>query len=222
MLKKLLVAAVVLIIVVAGGLYLIKDDAAKLVRIEIEAQGSRALGAAVRVREAAILGEGAEATLKLAGVTIANPTGVEGDPAIAMREVWIRFEARATRPTDRFLVREIIADGVTVRFVGDTNSNNLEQLHRNAIAAARRRGPDGPRLQIDLFNTRSGELRITHRALSEPITGVLPPVGTSSIGRRENAATAAEATQRLLGAIVAEATRSVASEVQAALARRPR
>lgn len=211
-----------LIAVVAAGLYLIKDNAAKLVRVEIEAQGSRALGVAVRVREAAILGEGPEPTLKLAGMTIANPAGYREGTAIAIRELWIRYDARPGRAPDRIVVREIVADGVAVQFVGETGANNLEQLQRNAIDSSRRRDPDGPKLQIDLFSARPGTLAITHRAVPTPIDASLPPVGTSAIGRRETPASAAEAAQRLLGAIVAEAGRSTASAVQAALSRRPR
>ena len=49
MIKKLLVAGIVLLTVSAVGLYLVFMNLPKLVKVEIEQQGSKALGVSVRV-----------------------------------------------------------------------------------------------------------------------------------------------------------------------------
>ena len=225
MFKKLLVAAIVLVTVVVAGLYLVLGNLPKIVRSEIEAQGSRALGVAVRVRDAEKQGDDPEPMIKLTGVTIANPSGFVGDVAIAIQDVWIRYDARPNQPAGRIVVREVIAAGVVVNYVGETGANNLETLQRNAIAAARdgakRREQETPKLVVDSFSSRGGKLNITHKAVATSMNVTMPPVGTGSIGRRENGAVAADVAQRLLGAIVAEAMRSTVAEVQNALAGRP-
>lgn len=215
-----------LVAVVAGGLYLLRNNLPKIVRAEIESQGSRVLGVSVRVRDAELLGEAPEPMIKLNGLTIGNPSGFSGDPAVAIQEVWIRYDARPDRRADRVVVREVVAAGVVVTFIGETGANNLEVLQRAAIAAARdgarRREQESPRFVVDGFSTRPGQLQIRHRAIPNAITAAMPPVGAGGIGRREDGAVAAEVAQRLLGAIVAEATRATIAEVQAALAARPR
>lgn len=225
MFTKLLVAFVVLVSVVVGGLYLVLGNLPKVVRSEIEAQGSRALGVAVRIRDAQKQGEDPEPMIKLTGVTIANPSGFVGDVAIAIQDVWIRYDSRPNQPAGRITVREVIADGIVVNYVGETGANNLETLQRNAIATARdgakRREQETPKLFVDSFSSRAGKLNVTHKAVTTALNVAMPPVGTGSIGRRENGAVAAEVAQRLLGAIVAEATRSTVAEVQNALASRP-
>ena len=227
MIKKLLVAGLVLLTVSAVGLYLVFMNLPKLVKVEIEQQGSKALGVSLRIGTAELTTQSPDSMLKLTKLTIANPAGFSDASAITIAELAIRYDTNNS-DAKKIIVREIVATGVVVVYEGRTRDSNLEILQRNAQAEARTRAPgraaETPKLFLDAFLTQPGRLTVAHEVLpaGPPLVAVMPPVGTGGIGRRENGAIAPELAQRLVGVIATEAIRVGIGEVQKALNQRSR
>ncbi len=226
MIKKLLVAGIVLLTVSAVGLYLVFMNLPKLVKVEIEQQGSKALGVSVRVAGAKLSEQTTDSILTLTQLTIANPPGFSDAMAITIAELSIRYDTKGS-DAKKITVREILAAGVTVAYEGRSRDSNLEILQRNAVAESRaragKRAAETPKLFLDVFSTEPGRLTVAHEVLAgPPLVTAMPAVGTGGIGRRENGAIAPEFAQRLISVLATEAIRVGIAEVQKTLNQRAR
>lgn len=226
MIKKLLVAGIVLLTVSAVGLYLAFTNLPKLVKVEIEQQGSRTLGVSVRIGGVELTAQSPDSILRLTRLTIANPPGFSDAAAIAIAELSIRYDTKGS-DAKKIVVREILASGVTVAYEGRARDSNLEILQRNALAEIRARAPgraaELPKLFLDSFSTEIGQLTVAHEVLpGTRLAAVMPSVSGGGIGRRENGAIAPEFAQRLVSVLATEAIRSGIAEVQKALNQRAR
>ncbi len=226
MIKKFLVAGIVLLTVSAVGLYLVFINLPKLVRVEIEQQGTKALGVRVSVGGARLADQAPDSILTLTSLAIANPPGFSNTPAITIAELAIRYDTKGS-DAKKIVVREILAAGVVVAYEGRSRDSNLEILQRNALAESRARAGgragETPKLFLDLFSTQPGRLSVAHEVLTGgPLPAVMPAVGTGGIGRRENGVIAPELAQRLVSVVATEAIRVGIAEVQKSLNQRAR
>ena len=220
--KKFLVAAAVLVAVLAGGLYLIFNNLAQELRAAIVSQGSASLGVSMTVEQAETVTEGIDTILKLSRVSVANPSGFSGRHAMRMGEVRIRYDSRISNARS-IVVREVIASGVEISFERRGNESNLDVLQRNAVAERLKpiivQLSEPPKVIVDYFGTRSGQLSIRHEVLGpgKVLDGTFAPMSLSGVGRREGGVIPTELAVRLVTALANDANRSALEQLQKAL-----
>ena len=127
--KKILIAVGVLIVVIAIAIYLVIGNLDTIVKKAIEHFGSEVTQTAVRVQKVHI--DLAKGTGGIYGLTVANPTGFSGKPALSLGEASIKFDLQGFSK-DLIVIDRITVSKPEVNYEMDAKrQGNLNQLYTN-------------------------------------------------------------------------------------------
>ena len=206
------IVIVVLVIAIAGAMYYFASNVDGIVENLIEEHGSAATGTAVRVDGVSIdLGA---ATGSISGLTVANPDGFDGQPAIELGNLRLALDAGSLLG-DPIIIESIEADEATLAIVQSGTRNNLQALLDNLRADA---GPEpdpgeaGPRVVIERFALTGATASVAVHELDEQRAVDVPDIVLTDIGARSGGATGKELARQILEPLLREVLESAAAE----------
>jgi uncharacterized protein involved in outer membrane biogenesis len=207
--KAVFIGVGLILIAVAVGLILLSTQADKLARLQLEKILSHALKTTVTVdsAEVALLAQ----TLKVQGLTVANPAGFESEnPAMRFNRVQIQFHAGSLL-SDTPVIEQILLDGVDVNLQFDTKEGtNLGVLMHEAERTSLERRSEQPRSlrrQYEIRSLRCENARIEFETSLVPTSGLgldISPFTLEDISR-EHPVTASQISAIFLKSLLTEA-----------------
>lgn len=204
--------ALVLVVVIAGALFYFGSNADQIVKKLIEEQGSAAVGTPVRVGSVSI--DLRAATGTVSGLTVANPQGFTGKPAIELNDLKLRLDAGSLLK-EPIVVEDIEVGGTTLRIEQAGSRNNLQILLDN-LRDGGSRDPDsgdvGPRVVVERFALTDASASVSAADLKEQRTVTVPDIVLTDIGRRSGGATGAELARQVLEPVIRRSLESAAVE----------
>ncbi|MFN2371758.1 MAG: hypothetical protein ABR506_11495 [Candidatus Krumholzibacteriia bacterium] len=185
--KRILVATLVaLVVIVVAAVLIIGSRLDRLVGAAIETHGSRLTGTAVTVADVSVkLREG---RVELGGLTVANPAGFSGQPALTLGRLVLDLEPGSLTGEPYFVDELQVAD-VTVRYEVDANGRrNLDVIGQSLRAAqpapsAPAPAAPAPLLIVDRLEMAGGTVTTDASALGvESRTADLPGFTLTGLG----------------------------------------
>ena len=146
-----------LAVVVVGAFYFFVDNLDRIVRDQIEAQGSAALG--TRLRVASVELDLREGRGLLRGLRVENPPGFSGGDLLGLGSIRLVIDTKSALAVASGRSRHLIIDEVSVeapradvvvREDGSSNVQALEAGISRAPASTATPGADGPPLRLTL------------------------------------------------------------------------
>lgn len=198
----------VLLLLVAA-LWYVGSNLDSIVATIIEKQGSQATGTRVEVEAVKIDIRGGSG--RIAGLSVANPDGFSGDPAISFGELQLRMDPLAVT-ADPIVIEEISVSGAEVLLEQTLDGNNLRTLQENLTGDTTEKEDAGATpVIIERFVLRESSVEVRVPQLSESRSVTIPQVVVTEIGRASNGATASEVARQVLEPIIRRALESAAA-----------
>jgi len=213
--KKLLIALGVIIIVIAVALYLVIGNLDTIVKKAIEHFGSEVTQTAVRVKKVHI--DLAKGSGGIYGLTVANPKGFSGKPAISLGEASIQLDLNALGK-DLVVIDRVNVSKPEVNYEMDAKrQGNLNALYSNiskSLPAGGKQktesGGAGPKLIIRKMDFNGGAISALIIPLNnKTYPAKLPPIHMTNLGAPKGA-TGGEIAKEVLSRL----TKTARDEVQ--------
>ncbi len=217
--KKVLIgAALVLILALAAGLWWLYHSLDALVASAIRTFGPEITGVSIhldRVKIGALDGRA-----ELHGLVVGNPQGFKSDHALSLGEISMTLDLDSLSK-DVIVIKQIAIKKPDVRYELSAEGSNLGVIQRNVdryvgrhrtAGTARAEADDGKKLVIETLTIENATATVSASvAKSEPVSVPLPDLHLRDIGKKSGGATAGEAVEQVLGALIQSVTRTVAS-----------
>ncbi|MBI4062873.1 MAG: hypothetical protein HY401_01050 [Elusimicrobia bacterium] len=178
-----------------------------IVKTAVETFGPRVTQTEVRVRSVALSPFSGRGRVK--GVFIGNPPGFKTPSAFELSEVLIEVDLKSFG-ADKVVIKKIVVEGPVITIEGGLSSNNLSKIQKNAQAfspapvGSRDKKPQKEtRLEIGLFAVKNGRVNVSLTGMGAKTLKVsLPDMEIKDIGKQGKGATAGEAAQKIMGAVI--------------------
>jgi uncharacterized protein involved in outer membrane biogenesis len=206
------VSALVIVVVIVGAVYYLSSNVDSIVENLIEEQGSAATGTAVRVDGVSI--DLRAATGSVTGLTVANPEGFSGSPAIEFGTLQLRLDAGSLFETP-IVVENIDVGEAKLRMEQSGSRNNLQVLLdklRGESAAEPEAEDEGKRVVIERFELTDANASLSIADLDEQRTLDVPDIVLTDIGGKSGGATATEVARQVLEPVIRRTLESSAGE----------
>jgi len=204
--------ALLVVLLIAGGILYVTSNLDGLVAAAIEREGSAASGTAVRVGRVSI--DLQDASGSIGKLTVANPAGFDGGPAIEFGEFTIRLDA-GSLAGDTIVIDDITVANARLHVQQQGAANNLRQLLDNLSSGGTggNQPADGTsrKLIIRRFTLDGAQALVSVPDLDEERQIDVPKIVVRDIGARSNGATAGEAAAELLEPILRQTLSSAAA-----------
>ena len=203
-------AAVAALVIFGVAVALLMSNLDGIVKTAIEKFGSQVAGVPVRVSEVKIsLSEG-RGVIK--GLTVANPAGYKTPTAFSLGEIVLAIDTGSVTK-DPVVIKEITVAAPEVTYEMGAGGSNVDVIKKNVDAATgggkakepakESSGGDGKKLIIDLMQLKGGKVTL---AMQTPIptgnlSGSLPDIKLTGIGRKSNGASGAEVAGQVMDAL---------------------
>jgi hypothetical protein len=210
-LKILGVIALVIVVAIVGAVFYMASNVDAIVENLIEEQGSAATGTAVRVDGVSI--DLRAATGAVTGLTVANPEGFGGDPAIEFGSLKLRLDAGSLFESP-IVVENIDVGEATLRMEQSGSRNNLQVLLdklRSEPPAEPETEDQGTRVVIERFALTDANASLSVVDLDEQRTLDVPDIVLTDIGK-SGGATATEVARQILEPVIRRTLESSAGQ----------
>lgn len=212
--KIALVTVVALLLVIGGALLYVGTQLDAIVARLIAKHGSAATRTEVRVSGVEI--RLADARGEISGLTIANPEGFGGGPAIELGNFVIRIDPQSVT-TDTVVLNEVTVSGARFNMVQQGGANNLRRLLDNLGAGAPAEQPpedagSAKKIVIERFALEDARASVSIPDLDEDREVTVPTIVLNDIGRATNGATAASAARQVLTPVIRRTLESAAAQ----------
>ncbi len=213
--KKFVILAVVIVALAGGGVLFLSNSLNGIVKAAMETHGTRVAGSDVRVSSVDI--DLRPARGAVGELTVANPDGFSGRPAISLGGIEVDLNAEDLKG-EPFGIEEIRVTEPFVRLELDgTGSTNLDRLKENVEAYAPKSSGDAPapRIRVKRFVVSGGTLALDASAMGgKESERPLPEIVLTNVGGSEGVP-ADQAAQELLRAVLRQsAQRAVVDELK--------
>ena len=207
--KSILIILVVLVVVLAAGLFYLTSNMNGIVASLIEEQGSAATGTAVGVDGVDI--RVSDATAALAGLSVANPAGFNGN-AIELGGFSVTLDPKSLTE-DTIVIKDVSVDGARVNVVQQGTKNNLRELLKGLQAGdsgetAPETQESGKKIIIERFSLIGASASVSMAELGEDREVTLPDLTLTDIGKATGGATGAQVAQQILKPVIESAMTS--------------
>lgn len=204
--------AIVLLLVVVGGFLYLYSNLDSLVARVIEQKGSEATQTAVDVGSVSIDLQAGSAGI--ASVSVANPDGFSGEPAISLQDFAIDLDPLAIT-SDPLVISDVSVKGARLRIEQHGADNNLRTIlssvQRLSSGDPAASDSAGKKLIIDRFELTGASALLLVPELDQEREIQLPQIVLTDIGRAGNGATAAAVAQQILEPVIRKALESAAA-----------
>ncbi|MDZ7644395.1 MAG: hypothetical protein U5K76_09410 [Woeseiaceae bacterium] len=208
-----LTVVLLLFVVIGGGVLYLNSQLDSIVAGLIEKHGSAATQTDVRVGGVSI--ELKEARAGLSGLTVANPEGYGGAPAVELGNFSVQIEPGSVT-TDTIVLNDVAVSGARLRLLQQGASSNLQVLLDNlrggGTAGDDAESAGGKKVIIERFVLEDARAFVSLPDFDEEREVTLPTIVLNDIGRASNGATAAEATRQILEPILRRTMQSAAAQ----------
>ncbi|MGE5506501.1 MAG: hypothetical protein ACM31L_18910 [Actinomycetota bacterium] len=203
-----LAVAVVAVVAIALGLLVSNLDG--LVKAAIEKYGSQVAGVPVKVDAVKISLSDGKGSIK--GLVVGNPKGFTTDSAFRLGEVALTIDTGSVT-ANPVVIKEILVSAPEVTYELAGTSSNIDAIQKNVAAAsggaksepAAKEPAKGEerKLVIDQLLIQGGKVNL---AAATPLstgkmTGALPDIRLTGIGRKSGGATGAEVAGQVMNAL---------------------
>jgi hypothetical protein len=202
----------VLVIGIVGAVFYFTSNVDAIVENLIEEQGSAATGTAVRVDGVSI--DLRAATGAVTGLSVANPEGFSGDPAIEFGTLKLRLDAGSLFESP-IVVENIDVGEATLRMEQSGSRNNLQVLLdklRGEPPAEPETEGQGTRVVIERFALTDANASLSVVDLDEQRTLDVPDIVLTDIGGKSGGATATEVARQILEPVIRRTLESSAGQ----------
>ncbi|MEW6683592.1 MAG: hypothetical protein AB1451_11830 [Nitrospirota bacterium] len=217
--KRVLVgAAIALILALAGGLWWFYHSLDSLVASAIRTFGPEITGVSIHLKRVTI--DALDGRAALHGLVVGNPQGFRSDHALSLGEISMMLDLNSLTK-DVIVIKRISIVKPDVTYEVGAEGSNLGAIQRNVDRyAGKRRSPSAPRSDrdsgkkfvIETLTIQNATATVSTAAVKgEAVSVQLPDLHLSNIGKKSGGATAGEAVKQVLGALVQNVTRTVAS-----------
>jgi uncharacterized protein involved in outer membrane biogenesis len=206
------VIALVVVVAIVGAVFYLASNVDSIVENLIEEQGSAATGTAVRVDGVSI--DLRAATGSVSGLTVANPEGFGGDPAIEFGTLELRLDAGSLFESP-IVVENIDVGEATLRMEQSGSRNNLQVLLDNLRGeppAEPEASDPGNRVVIERFALTDANASLSIVDLDEQRTLEVPDVVLTDIGGKSGGATGTEVARQILEPVIRRTLESSAGQ----------
>jgi len=212
--KIALAVVLPLLVIIASGVIYLGTQLDAIVAGLIEEHGSRATGTAVDVAGVRIRLR--DASGEIDGLTVANPPGFSGEPAIALGHFAIRLDP-SSLSSDTIRLENVTVDGARLHILQQGTANNLRTLLDNLGSGSSAAGSvddDGnaKKIIIEQFVLDDARALVSLPDREDQREIDIPRIVLTDIGRAANGATAAAAARQILAPVLRQALRSGAAE----------
>ncbi len=213
------VGLIVLIIIVIVYVYSSLDS---LIKAAVEKVGSKITQVEVQLDEVEVSITSGQGTLR--GLTVGNPEAFETASAFRLGEISLKIDV-GTVTKDTVVIKEILISAPQVTYELGSKGSNIDVIRRNVAAfmAAQRTGSEGERkpkngdeegrkLIIEDLYVRDGKVRVSASMLKgKTLSASISNIHLTDIGKKKGGATPGEVVDKVIGAIVQETQKAVAT-----------
>lgn len=211
--KTALIAVLALLAILGAALLYVSTQLDSIVAGLIEEHGSAATGTAVRVGGVSIRLK--DASAELGQLSVANPEGFDGPPAIELGQFAIRIDP-ASITSDTVVIDDVTVSGARLRVLQQGAGNNLRKLLDNLTRDSGTRDAStssgGKKIIIERFTLEDARAFVSLPDLGEEREVAVPTIVLNDIGRATNGATVAAATRQILEPILRRTLQTAAAQ----------
>jgi hypothetical protein len=208
--KKIAVVIAVVVAAAAGVAVFVVTQLDRMVADAVETYGQAATGTDVTVGGVNVSLTDSRGQIR--SLTIGNPEGFTTDNALSIDSIELDVDL-GSLTGDVPVITEVIVEGAALNAEQRGETTNLTEIQRymNETSGEPESAEpaDEGRIIIDRFRLTGGRVTLTSELLNEPETLDLDEVVVEGIGRASGGATYAEATEAVLGPILAAARSAV-------------